>query len=206
MKNKKIGVKKKNKKAKSTKKPDSKAKILKITLLLCFAILILILVAYFYINSLREYTYKGVDFTTIQEGKLILYQTAVPVFNQGNMVPYNFYFRTNPRELVKMKFDNSDFELMQNTVLNFQGSFDCEGYGIIAVANLAQLHDVLEINVIRDENATCDERYLLLNLIEGEETEIQRINKNCYNIVIDECEILKGTERIMLEMFVKYNE
>lgn len=188
------------------KKSEANARTLKIVLIVCFAIIIFILVAYFYINSLRSYTYEGVEFTTVQEGELILYQTSIPVPYEGGMAPYNFYLRTNPKKLQNVPFDNSDFKLMQNTVLNFQDEFDCEGYGIIAIANLVQLHSSMGINIIKDENATCDARYNFMNITLGDKTEIQKIDENCYNIVINDCEILPGTERMMLEMFVKYSE
>jgi len=216
MKNKKSKSKKQEKKpnkskSKSKSKPKPKkenpnSKTFKTFLIICVAIIILVLAVYFYVNSLKTYTYEGVDFKTVQEGDLILYQTSIPVLNQGTVVPYNFYLRTNPRDLKKVEFDNSEFEIMTNTVLNFKDEFDCEGYGIIAIANLVQLHGSMEINIIKDDNATCDERYLLLNLVKGEETKIQKIENGCYDVVISNCEILKGTERIMLEMFVKYAE
>ena len=197
--------KKKKKKSKKPLKKESKSQTLKIIIIVCVVILVLILAAYFYINSMRTYTYQNVNFETVQEGNLILYQTSILVNYQGSIVPYNFYLRTNPRELKKVEFDTSEFELMKNTVINFEKEFDCDGYAIIAIANLAKLHEVLDINLVRDENATCDERYLYLNLKEGEETEIEQIDENCYNIVVDDCEILKATERIMLEMFIEYN-
>ena len=197
--------KSKNKEKPKKKKTDPNSKTFQMVLIICFAIIVLVLAIYFYINSFKSYSYEGVDFTTVQEGDLILYQTSIPVPYQGTIAPYNFYLRTNPKKLAKMDFDNSDFELMRNTVMTFEEEFKCEGYGIIAIANLVQLHSSIGINIVQDENATCNERYLLLNLVEGDKTEIIRKDKGCYDIVISDCEILKGTERIMLEMFVEFN-
>jgi len=197
---------------KTTKKPvkkepktDSKADILKSILIICVGIIILIVASYFYINSLKNYTHQNVEFETVQEGKLTLYQTAITIMYEGKLTPYNFYLRTNPKELKDIKFDSSKFELMKNTVLGFEDSFDCDGDEIIAIANLAKIHEVMGINIVRDENATCDERYMYLNLKKGEETKIEVIEDNCYNVIVSDCEILKVTERIMLEMFVQYN-
>ena len=192
----------------SKKKPKKKSasNALKITLIVCAVIIILILIAYFYINSLKTYTYENVDFETVHEGKLLLYQTAIIITYEGALTPYNFYLRTNPKELKKVEFDNSGFELMKNTVINFEDEFNCEGYGIIAVANLARLHEVIGLNIVKDENATCDERYLYLNVKKGEKTKIEKLDANCYNIIVEDCEILKATERIMLEIFVEYNK
>jgi len=208
MKNEKSKSKKQEKKPdkSKSKKTNQNTKILKSVLITCLVIIILILVVYFYINSLRSYTYEGVDFETVQEGDITLYKTFIMVPYQGSIAPYNFYLRTNPRVLQKVGFDDAEFELMTNAVLNFEDEFDCEGYEIIAVANLVQLHNSMGIGLIQDENATCDERYVLMNIVKGEETQVKKVGSNCYDIIINECEILQGTERMMLEMFVKYAE
>jgi len=95
---------------------------------------------------------------------------------------------------------------MENAVISFEKDFNCDGDAIIAVANLAKLHEVLGISLIRDENATCDSRYTYLRLQEGDKTSIEKIGENCYILNVNNCEILKVTERYMLEMFVRYNE
>ena len=194
-------------KKKKLSKHDSNARTFKIVGIVCLAIIILIIAAYVYINSLRNYAYEGVEFTTVQEGKLIFYQTSIPVLVNGNtVVPYNFYLRTVPKQLKKVDFDTLDFQLMENAVMSFEKDFNCDGDAIIAVANLAKLHEVLGIDLIRDENATCDSRYTYLRLQEGDKTSIEKIGENCYILNINNCEILKVTERYMLEMFVRYNE
>ena len=198
--------KKEEPKKKRLSKKDQNAKTFKMVGIICLAIIILIIAAYVYINSLRNSSYQGVEFTTMQEGKLIFYQTSIPVLVNGNtVVPYNFYLRTNPKQLKKVDFDTLDFQLMENAVISFEKDFNCDGDAIIAVANLAKLHEVLGISLIRDENATCDSRYSYLRLQEGDKTSIEKIGENCYILNINNCEILKVTERYMLEMFVQYN-
>ncbi|MFA5953865.1 MAG: hypothetical protein WC812_04695 [Candidatus Pacearchaeota archaeon] len=184
-------------------------RIIKIVIIFSLVVVALILVAYFSVNAIRNYNYNNVKFETVQEGDLILYHTSIPVSYEGQVVPYNFYLRTNPRQLVKMNFEGvEDFALYKNAVINFEKDFNCEGDGIIAIANLVQLHQAIGINLITDENATCDEysRYLYLYLREGNETEIIQTGKSCYDLVISDCKILPSTERIMLEIFSKYNE
>ena len=199
--------KKEEPKKKRLSKKDQNAKTFKMVGIICLAIIILIIAAYVYINSLRNSSYQGVEFTTMQEGKLIFYQTSIPVLVNGNtVVPYNFYLRTNPKQLKKVDFDTLDFQLMENAVISFEKDFNCDGDAIIAVANLAKLHEVLGISLIRDENATCDSRYSYLRLQEGDKTSIEKIGENCYILNINDCKILEVTERYMLEMFVRYNE
>ena len=202
--NKEINLKKEQKKP--LKKSNPKAKILKIILITCISIILLILIFSLCINSIRNFNYAGVDFKTVQEGKLTLYQTSIPVMYKGSMVPYSFYFRTNPRQLVKVSFDSENFSLMKNAVISFDKEFDCNGDAIIAVANLAKLHEVLGIKLMRDEEASCDARYDYFKLKEGQETGINKLEDNCYEIVVGNCEILKATERYMLEMFIQLNK
>jgi hypothetical protein len=45
-----------------------------------------------------------------------------------------------------------------------------------------------------------------LNVIPGEKTEINQIGESCYELTVNDCEILKGTERFMTEAFVYYYE
>ena len=211
--------KKSKSKSQKAKKPKSKESVKKknkiqnpksqtfhIIIIVCVSILILVLAAYFYIDSLRSYSYGDVEFTTVQEGDLTFYQTSIPVIvNKENIVPYNFYLRTKPRELAKMPFDSEDFSFMKNTVMSFEKDFNCDGDAIIAIANLAKLHEILGISIMRDENVSCDSRYSYIKIMEGEKTEVQKLDKNCYNLVLADCEILKVTERYMLEMFAEYN-
>ena len=158
----------------------------------------------FIFNLMNNFEYKGVNFETVQEGQLTLYRTDLPVIYKGQERQYNFYLRTNPRELQKIPFEG-ELNLRSNLVINSTGDFDCDGDGIIAIANLLNLYGISEINVLRDENATCDVegRFMFVRLQEGNETNIEKFGPACYNININNCEILEGTERFMMESFVE---
>ncbi len=169
---------------------------------------ILIVAAVFFISSIRSFEYKNTKFDIVKEGDLILYNTKVALFNEKgeNYMNYNFFLRNDPK---KSKVDfNGELELKKLVVLNSEEEFNCDGDGIIAVANLRQLYDILGAKVIRDENATCSSNgeYMYINLKEGEETKIDQTGTSCYNIVINDCEILEGTEKFMVETFAKVNE
>ena len=81
-------------------------------------------------------------------------------------------------------------------------------YGIIAMANLKQLYEVLGSQVIGDPTANCETeypetpRYVYVNIQPGEETWIEEVSKACYTIHVKDCEILPATERYMTETFV----
>jgi len=176
---------------------------------------ILIILAVFFINSIKSFEYKETKFDIVKEGNLILYNTKVALFNEKgeHYQNYNFFLRNDPR---KSKVDfNGELELKELVVLNSEEEFNCDGDGIIAVLNLRQLYEILGAKVIRDENATCSPKgeYMYINLKEGEETttgggktKIEQTGTACYEILINNCEILEGTEKFMVETFAKVNE
>ena len=61
--------------------------------------------------------------------------------------------------------------------------------------------------MVKDENATCDisGRYSYFTLKPGNETKIKQEFPFCYDIVVNNCEVLEATEKIMLEILVKRN-
>ncbi len=169
-------------------------------------IVILVLAFYFIANSVSNFNYKGVDFTIVKEEKLIFYQTSLPVTYQGQDTEYNFYLRNDPRKLDEIPFEGQ-VEFIPFVVLNSTEDYTCGGYGVIAMANLVNLYTLMGAKVIQDVNATCDSQsnYLFLRLQPGNETSIEQFDTACYNLNINNCEILEVTEKLMLESFVKLN-
>ncbi len=172
--------------------------------------------------SLSRFEYRGVDFEIVRfcdagPPCLVTYRTSLPVKVLDNATAiivspeekdtdYNFYLRNDPREL-DVDF-NGALHFGKIMVLNSEDAFTCNGKGAIAAANLVQLYSVLRTKVINDKNATCDplERYVFVVVKPGNETRIEEFEPSCYNIYINNCEILEGTERFMIETFVKVNE
>jgi hypothetical protein len=90
-------------------------------------------------------------------------------------------------------------------------SFNCDGDGVIGIANVLNLYKIIGTQVIKDENASCDDllgRYMFLNIKEGNETKINDygLKGACYNIEVKGCDILPATERFMLETLIKVNK
>jgi hypothetical protein len=179
---------------------------------------VLIIVLY---NSINDFNYHGVEFETVKfcdSGPpcLVTYKTTLPVRVRGENVSlsypsqkthdYNFYLRSDPRDL-EVDF-NAEIIFKPIMVLNSEEDFTCGGNGAIAAANLNLLYKILGTQVISDANATCDAlgRYTLINIVAGNETKIEHFFPACYTITIKDCEILEGTEKFMIETFVKVNE
>lgn len=181
---------------------DKSNKIIKGFIIGIGIVLLLVIAIYFLIHTLRIQKYEGVKFETVRFGELIMYQTAIPYFYQGQNFSYNFYLRTSPKKLKDVPFPDN-FTLMRVSGASIPSNLTCEGDSIIAMANLENLHNVIGMSWVIDNNATCDERYNLYKIVESDKTEIVEISKNCYEVKVANCEILPATERIMLEVFAK---
>lgn len=184
--------------------------ILKNLIIVLGFILIIFIAGYFFVNSVRHFEYEGVDFNVIKEGNLIFYNTIFPMYSDGkHTADYNFYLRNDPRKLDNIGFDGN-LKLSKNAVINMTEEFNCDGDGMISIANLLKPLNVLGVDVIQDKNATCDPqgRYMFIQ-IQPSDSNVSKITQTgelCYNIEINECEILKTTERFMLELFIRFNE
>ena len=175
---------------------------------------------YFYTQAQIHMNYKGIEFKAIQMGggednPLLFYETITLLeSNDETNALFGFRLRTNPRKLKRIPFENlKDFELMKLNAYSYgEGTFHCEGDGVIAMPNLQRLFQKTGMELIHDENATCDPeaRYNYFELKYGDKTEIKEVAPKCYEIIIkgndDKCEILPATENLMVEIFVKYAE
>lgn len=155
---------------------------------------------YLIIYLTNHFQVEGVNFEMIKQGQLTLYKTVLPVVYQGKLADYNVYFRTDPRKLVNVLFDGT-FSQKTNIVLNMTQNFNCDGDGVISIANLLNVEGVVGAKVIKDENASCDlnGRYTFLKILEGNETKIEQFGPSCYNVYVNGCEILPATEKYLLE-------
>ncbi|GBE19984.1 hypothetical protein BMS3Abin17_00715 [archaeon BMS3Abin17] len=168
---------------------------------------LIFVISYIAIGSMKSFEYKGVEFNIVNEGDLILYQTSVPVNYNGEVVPYNFYLRKDPRILGDIDF-KGELILSEDAVINMTEEFNCDGDEVIAIANLVKLYGLFGVNTIRDDNATCDSegRYMFIRILPGSKTAIEKTGPVCYDLNVNNCEILDVTERMMLELFIRVNK
>lgn len=177
--------------------------------LIGMAVLIILVFLFVYaIKSTKKFTYEGVNFEVVKNGKLVFYNTKVPVTINGQSAQYNFYLRNDPRKTGTEVPIEGNLVLAKNLVINSSEELNCDGDGIIAIANLLNLYRMSGINVIRDDNASCDYsgRYAFIKIQTANETSIEEFGLKCYNLNINNCEILKGTERLMIESFIEIKE
>jgi hypothetical protein len=180
-------------------------------ILIFVGIIVFLFFAILYIaDSKTNFEYKGVEYRIIQEGKLTLYNTQVPIYSkEGEKInTYNFYMRNDPRTLENLSFGEGIPKVRPLLVLNYSSDIDCKGYGVIALTNLINLYELVGVKVVKDVNATCDKngRYLLFNIQEANQTKIEEIGKDCYFVQVANCEILAATEKLMVETFITMKE
>jgi hypothetical protein len=175
-------------------------------ILVFIGILFLVLIISFIVTrASNNPSYKGVTFNVIKEGELTFYQTAFKVLYKGENATYNIYLRNNPKELAKEVPFNGKLNLKNNLVLNTTTeNLFCDGDWNLAIGNLQNLK-IFNINIMRDENASCSSggEYMFVQIEEGNETRIEQYGPSCYKLIVSDCEILPVTERFMIETFAK---
>ena len=167
-----------------------------------------IIIATLSINSARHFEYQGVEFNVIKEGEIIFYNAVFPLY-QGmtgkHIADYNIYLRNNPRKLESIAFDG-EVVLRENVVIKSTKDFNCDGDGIIAVGNLVQVLKTFGAEVIQDPESGCDAmggEYVFIQIREGDETSIEQFAPTCYNLYVNDCEILEVTEKFIVDLLVK---
>ena len=170
---------------------------------------LIILLGVVFINSIRHFEYEGIKFNVMKEGEIIFYNSAFPMYSATtgkHIADYNIYLRNDPRKLKDIPFEG-EVKLSEMLVMNSTG-FNCDGDGIIAVANFVQIFDALGIKVVKDSNASCDSqgRYMFMQLQPGNVTSIEQTGPACYNLNINNCEILKVTEKFIVETLIEINK
>lgn len=180
--------------------------ILRNFLILAGGLILFVVIFYLSYGFLHTENYNDVEFTRIKEGEVTFYHTSVLFTKDNTKINQNIYLRTSPKELLKIPFEG-DFRVRQLIGYNLTSNFDCEGDGIIAVANLRQVMNAFGIEVLGDPEAGCDSegRYLYFSLKEGDETKIIQTSETCYDFYISNCEILPVTEKYIAEFLDKVN-
>ena len=171
--------------------------------------------------SLNYFKVDGIKFETDTQSMVgtTLYKTSLPGiidedgsfivgnYDSGEKADYRIWFRNNPKTLKEISFEGNISVLLKDVVWNQTEDYVCDG-DYIGIQNLLNVYDVLGINVMKDDNASCDDlgRYTYITILSGDETKIEQTGLTCYNIYVKDCEILAATERFLLELVRKTNE
>ncbi|MBI5803335.1 hypothetical protein HY448_01475 [Candidatus Pacearchaeota archaeon] len=220
-------------KEKAPKKSQIKEenKMLKTFLIIIGVVVLAFLIIYLVAYNLRTFEYRGLDFETVKfcdvKPCLVLYQTSFPVIYNKETSEYNFYIgdkekydekevkeyfmylRNNPEKLDEEVPLTGESYILQNLVIDSTEDFNCNGEGVIAIENMKIFYGLANINIIKNKSLSCSENdeYTFVRIQSGNQTNVEQVgNSSCYNININNCEILKGTERFMVESFIQMND
>jgi len=205
-------ISKKKEEFENERSENQENKILKMIFLIVGVVFLLIAGIYFYTQSQINFTYKNIEFQKTKIGEIDFYETkTLATADDGSL--FGFRLRTKPSVLENIPFENVDeLRLMKVNGYTYEDNktIDCEGDGVIAMANLQRLFSKQGMSVLRDPNSGCDSegRYNYFTLKYGSATEINEIGLNCYEIVIQgndaQCQILPATEKLMVELYSRY--
>ncbi|MGD9275795.1 MAG: hypothetical protein PVJ67_01335 [Candidatus Pacearchaeota archaeon] len=193
------------------KEIEKQNKLLRNIFIVLGMIVVIVLFAYLFANSMKNFEYKGVGFTIVDE--IAPYRVSIPVSYgdgiTGKIVDadYNIYLRNDPRDLDDIPI-KGEIIFRPNMVVgvNTENLF-CDGDWVIAIGNLQKL-EVLRVNLIAKNESEIkvyipQSNYMFLNIKEANETSIVQKNDNSYDLNVADCEILKATEKLMLEAFIQ---
>lgn len=175
------------------------------TLAIFLGVLILIALSFaaylIFSNNVSSFTSGGMNYTIVHEGKLTFYNTHVPIVMNGTKYNFQIYLYNDPRTLQKTVPFNGTLYIRSNLVLNYTNNIDCNGDGVIAMANVFNVYHYLGINAVLDSNYTCDPqaRYVYATIKLSNQTDIQENSPGCYTINVANCQILPATERFITE-------
>lgn len=185
------------------KKDQSKKEniLLRNVFILTGLIIVIFLATYFAIQATKTFEYRGMNFDIKDEANVRFYHTSFPLKMNGQLVTYNVFLRKDPRKNEANIPFGGRIEFSDKIVLNAKDSFNCDGKGILAIANFEQIFTALGGKIFNDANATCDtdDRYVFLEIVQGEKSEIRKTGSKCYKLVVNNCEILEVTERFITE-------
>ncbi len=190
----------------SKKQIKEENKILRNIFIILGAIILFAFLGYLILYNANNFEYRGVKFDVLKEGNILFYHTSFPAILDGQQVNYNVYIRNDPRDLEDEIPFSGEIHLPEIFVLNNTESFTCEGDGGISMFNLQQILSVFGTEIITDPDANCDigGRYGYIRLQPGELSAIAQFGgPSCYVLQVNDCEILKVTERFLVEALVK---
>ena len=174
---------------------------------------------YFMFSSYGKISYEGMEFAMEKYGTLLVYHYSYMIkAPSGQIFEYNLYLRNNPKEnnvpvYGKILYPANKIILIG---VNGTGLTNCNN-SIIAVAELSEF---LTGNFISIKGGSVEQNQSISNnttqiscekypenpviiMQSGNETKVERTNENCYVISAANCEILKATEKFIVQSLIE---
>ncbi len=194
----------------------------KIVFIIIFAVAALVIVSLLVVRNINHFENNGLEFNKRVSGDLVLYTAKFPVKDYyGNIIEYRQVdFRTNPKELNKVRMDyNGTIKILDQdlTYISYGALNSCE-YTTLAGANLgvffstigikykAGIDDSDYINNTNSPYVNCRTNPFntVIQIHSGNETRIAKLGDHCYDIQYKNCEILPAVEKFEVTMLEQY--
>jgi hypothetical protein len=162
--------------------------------------------------SQTHFVYKDSNFDKIQLGKLTFYHTVFPLYHSitgQHVADYNIYLRNDPRVLENIPVP-SKIKLHKTIIFSGGEGIICKD-NAIAISNMAGvLNNVWGVTLVPNSTISCneieDEELSMITLKEGNASKIERINGQCYELTLSNCDILNVTERFIMAAIAQEND
>ncbi len=201
--------------------------------LMASIILIIVIVPFVNTNFINKFDYHGLTFQKTQLGQIEFYSTKFPVVAATGKVTgeYAVNLRNDPREIedieVKVGFDDIDFRYYKNgdgsigyypVYISLDPLMEvCEDSSLALLTLSGFLKDSgLEVgsaSMDKEYAATndvlykrCEEESTVILVTQGNENKITEIGETCYEIRFKDCDILKVSERFVLNILEQYGK
>ena len=201
--------------------------------LMASIILIIVIVPFVNTNFINKFDYHGLTFQKTQLGQIEFYSTKFPVVAATGKVTgeYAVNLRNDPREIedieVKVGFDDIDFRYYKNgdgsigyypVYISLDPLMEvCEDSSLALLTLSGFLKDSgLEVGSASMDKEyaaandvlykRCEEESTVILVTQGNENKITEIGETCYEIRFKDCDILKVSERFVLNILEQYGK
>ncbi|MDP3026480.1 MAG: hypothetical protein Q8N63_02140 [Nanoarchaeota archaeon] len=209
---------------KETKQKQNRQVIWVIVLMTCL-ILIIVGVPFIKNNLINKFRYITLDFQKTQLGDMYFYSTLIPVADSSNNIvgTFSMNFRNDPRKSEDINFKKttttpvfikdkpvyiSPGKIERNCVESSAATLTLSGF----LRQFAQLNvsaGISDKKVAEENNfpyISCinTKKNTVIEIIEGNETKIEQISPDCYRLEYKDCDIMKVSEKFILEILKGY--
>lgn len=194
-----------------------------IFVVIALIIIIGVVAAFLFKQNSDNFNYNNIEFNKNYLGKVVFYTAKVPIKDTSGNVINNMFidFRNDPRKIsnIELNLDGPiGFTVFKQTYVSYGDLNVCE-YNGVAASNLALLLINLGINfngtllnktLAQNSHigyASCENNpdSTVIEIKNGQKNSINRINKNCYEIISKDCDLLMVMEKFELILLEQVN-
>lgn len=182
------------------KKQEDYNRILRNFLIIIGIFFLIVIGIIIYPNLNETFEYHGIEFEKMEQGELQLYHAYMPVVLDEENIDYHLYLRNDPRKLEKEIPFNGELNLKKIIIFNSTKDLSCEGYGQVGLSNMIHFYKMMDAKPMKSENASCGgEEYVFIQMQSSNKTNVNQTGEYCYEINVKDCEVIKATERFIVE-------